>query len=96
MGAMPTLDGRWKVERTGRLLPPLLGVTKEISANRGRTFVGRVVGVPFEVEGLRIHYVAPFSGFVDVLEPEGNGYSGRATFRGRELGRFRMLRVKDG
>jgi hypothetical protein len=93
---MGELDGTWQVERVSGLLPPLVGVTKDISANRGRTFVGRVVGVPFEVEGLRLRYVAPFRGFVDVLEPDGDGYSGRATFRGREFGRFRMLPVKDG
>jgi hypothetical protein len=93
---MATLDGRWKVERTGGLLPPLLGVTKDIAGNRGKTFVGRVVGVPFEVEGLRLHYVAPFRGFVDVLESDGEGHSGRATFRGREFGRFRMLPIEGG
>ena len=79
------------MERTGGLLPPLLGVTKEITGRRGRTLVGRLVGVPFEVEGLSLRYRAPFTGFVDLLEPAGDGYAGRATFRGREFGRFRML-----
>jgi hypothetical protein len=88
---MGELDGRWTVERTGGLLPPLLGVTKEIAGDRGRTLVGRLVGVPFAVEGLSLRYHAPFTSFVDVLEPVGDGYAGRATFRGREFGRFRML-----
>jgi hypothetical protein len=52
--------------------------------------------MPFDVQGLSLHYRAPFRGFVDVLAPDGDGFSGRATFRGREFGRFAMTRKRDG
>ena len=89
-----SLDGVWKVERTGGLLPPLFGVRKEISGSRGETKLGRLPGAPFDVVGLQLHYRGPLSGFVDVLEPAGDGYSGRATLRGREYGRFRLVRQR--
>lgn len=88
----PQLDGTWNVERTGGLLPPLLGVRKRISGARGETRIGRFAGVPFRVDGLALRYGGPFVGFVDQLEPDGDGFRGRATFRGREFGRFRMSR----
>jgi ferritin-like metal-binding protein YciE len=93
---VPELDGVWDVKRTGGLLPPLLGVRKRIAGTRGTTRVGDLVGVPFDVVGLELHYRAPFDGFVDVLTPDGDGYSGRATFRGREFGRFILTRVPGG
>ncbi len=86
------LQGEWRVERTGGLLPPLYGVRKRIDGDHGETLVGGMVGVPFRVEGLELHYLGPFSGFVDVLEPEGEGFRGRATVFGREFGRFAMIR----
>ena len=86
------LEGRWHVTRTGGLLPPLVGVHKRISGGRGETRIGPLLGLPFDVEGLSLHYRGPFRGFVDVLEPDGDAFAGRATFRGRELGRFRMER----
>jgi hypothetical protein len=46
--------------------------------------------VPFDVVGLSLRYRAPFQGFVDELEPAGDGYLGRATFHGREFGRFAL------
>jgi ferritin-like metal-binding protein YciE len=50
----------------------------------------------FDVEeGRRLRYRAPFAGLVDELEPEGDGYQGRALLFGRELGRFVMRRVPD-
>jgi len=89
---VPVLDGTWNVRRTGCLLPPLIGVTKRIEGTRGETRIGSVAGVPFDVVGLELHYPAPFSGFVDVLAPDGDHVIGRATFRGREFGRFAMTR----
>ena len=89
---MTELDGVWKVERESGALPPLPGVTKRIHGARGET---RFPGLPpmrFEVRRLSLHYHAPFDGFVDVLEPAGDGYRGRALFRGRELGTFRLTR----
>ena len=85
------LDGVWNVERTAGLLPPMIGVRKRILGSSGETRLGSLPGVPFTVDGLALRYRGPFSGFVDFLEPDGPAtYDGRATFRGRELGRFRM------
>jgi hypothetical protein len=84
------LEGDWRVERVGGLLPPLIGVSKRISDGRGETRIGRLPGVSFDVDDLRLRYRAPFSGFVDVLEPDGQGFAGRATFHGWTFGRFRM------
>ncbi|HEY6961481.1 MAG TPA: DUF892 family protein [Gaiellaceae bacterium] len=94
---MSELDGVWEVRRTGGLLPPLFGVRKRIRGTRGATRVGDVAGVPFDVVGTELHYRAPFTGFVDVLSPDGTGgYHGRATFRGREFGRFAMTPIPGG
>jgi hypothetical protein len=85
------LDGVWEVRRTGGLLPPLFGVRKEIHGTHGRTLLpGGIVGIPFDVVGLELHYRAPFVGFVDIVVPHGGGFSGRATFRRRTFGRFEL------
>jgi hypothetical protein len=89
---VPELDGVWNVERRGGLLPPLVGVRKQIQGTRGKTTCGRLPGMPFDVVGLSLHYRAPFRGFVDELEPDGDRYLGRATFRGQVFGRFAMER----
>jgi hypothetical protein len=89
------LDGVWNVRRLGGLLPPLVGVRKEISGGRGETKVGPLPGVPFDVVGRSLRYRAPFRGFVDELDPDGDGYRGRATFRGSTFGRFALERVSD-
>jgi hypothetical protein len=81
---VPELDGEWQVVR-------LPGVRKRIAGDRGWTLVGPL-RVPFDVRGLELHYRFPFAGLVDVLEPEGDGYRGRATLFGREVGRFRLRR----
>jgi ferritin-like metal-binding protein YciE len=90
------LDGVWEVKRTGGALPPLLGVRKEISGGSGTTKLGPLPGQAFEVDRLSLRYRAPFVGFVDVLEREGEGYRGRATFRGREFGKFELRRIRTG
>jgi hypothetical protein len=87
------LDGTWEVRRTGGLLPPLVGVTKRIQGDRGETRIGRVAGVPFVVSGRELRYVRPFRGFVDRLEPDGDGFRGTATFRGHGFGRFELRRL---
>ena len=92
---MGELDGFWNVKRVGGLLPPLAGVHKRISGTSGKTRVGGVLGVPFDVVGLELRYRPPFAGFVDELEPDGDRYLGRATFRGREFGRFALERIPD-
>jgi hypothetical protein len=91
-GSNDGLQGEWRVERAGGFLPPLVGVRKRIEGDRGETHVCGLVGVPFSVRGLELHYRPPFTGFVDVLEPDGEGFSGRATFRGRQFGRFVLRR----
>ncbi len=85
-----TLDGEWRVERVSGLLPPLVGVTKRISGDRGETRLGPLPGAPFDVVGLELHYRLPFTGFVDVLEPAADGFVGRTRLFGRELGTLRM------
>jgi hypothetical protein len=86
------LDGVWDVERTGGFLPPLLGMRKRIIGARGKTILGPL-RMSFEVRGTELHYHAPFRGFVDVLELVNDDRArGRATFRGREYGRFEMRR----
>jgi ferritin-like metal-binding protein YciE len=87
------LDGVWKVERRGGLLPPMAGVVKRIHGTRGETRVADAVAMPFDVRGLELHYRAPFGALVDVLEPEGDGFSGRATLLGREFGQFSLRRI---
>ena len=90
---MPTgLDGDWDVVRTGGMLPPLFGVRKHIEGDRGSTSLGPLPGVPFDVRGYELHYRAPFSAFVDVIEPSSEGFRGRATFLGRQYGTFRLVR----
>jgi ferritin-like metal-binding protein YciE len=88
---MGELDGVWAVERVSGALPPLHGCVKRIHGTRGRTEIPNLPGVPFEVRGLKLHY--PTGLLVDVLEQRNAGYLGRATFLGRELGRFTMRRL---
>jgi hypothetical protein len=85
------LDGTWNVKRVGGLLPPLVGVRKEIAGNEGVTTLGPL-RFPFAVEGRSLRYRFP-RGLVDRLEPDGDGYRGRALLAGRELGRFRLDRA---
>lgn len=74
----------------------MVGVRKVIHGANGETRIGRLVGVPFDVVGLSLRYHAPFRGFVDQLEPDGDRYRGRATFRGRDFGRFALERIPEG
>ena len=91
------LDGVWEIRRTGGLLPPLHGVRKKIHGTHGKTLLpGGVVGVPFDVVGLELHYGAPFAGFVDRLVPFDGGFLGHATFRRRVFGRFEMTAIRGG
>ncbi len=91
---MATLDGVWKIRRTGGALPPLVGVRKKIEGKQGSPGSAVCQAFPSQVDGLRLRYRGLFSAFVDDLVPEREGYHGRATFRGRELGRFGMTRVE--
>jgi hypothetical protein len=73
----------------------MIGVRKRIAGDRGATLLGPL-RVPFGVRGNELHYRAPFSGFVDVLEPSADGsvFRGRAMFRRREFGQFELRRVQ--
>jgi ferritin-like metal-binding protein YciE len=94
---MPKLDGIWDVRRRGGLLPPLIGVRKRIDGGRGATTIGPGPGVPFDVVGTELRYRAPLSGFVDRLDPVGEGrYAGSATFHGLTYGRFELIRLERG
>jgi hypothetical protein len=88
------LDGIWKVERVGGALPPMIGVRKRIDGDRGATLVGRL-RLPFDVRGNELHYRAALRGLVDILEPSGDDavWHGRATYRGKEFGRFELRRI---
>ena len=87
---MAELDGVWEVRRTGGALPPLFGMRKRIHGTSGRTELGPL-GMRFAVVGDELRYRRPFAGFVDTLTPVEGGWAGRALYRGREYGRFRLV-----
>ena len=86
------LDGVWTVERVSGALPPMVGVRKEIKGASGVTLAGPL-RMRFDVRGNELRYRAPFLGLVDRLEPIDGEWLGRATWFGREFGRFRLKRV---
>lgn len=95
------LEGEWRVERTGGLLPPMLGVWKRVGAGSGETRVGPLVAWPFRVEERGPHvalvYRWPFSFFVDEVSAQADGsWSGRSVLAGLEVGRFRLVRRGPG
>jgi hypothetical protein len=67
------------------------GVRKLIAGNRGWTKIGPF-RAPFDVFGNELRYPGALRGFVDVLEPKGGEWEGRALLAGREYGRFRLTR----
>ena len=93
---MGELDGVWEVKRTGGSLPPMVGVRKEISGVSGTTKLGSLPGARFDVVGTSLHYRLPFTGFVDLLESDEQGYRGQSTFRGHEFGTFELRRIRTG
>lgn len=99
-GPAGDLAGRWQVERLSGILPPMPGVNKEISDARGRTKLGPLPVLPFRVEShedcIALVYRPPFSVLVDKLTADsGDSWVGRTTLGGYELGRFRMVRVRQ-
>jgi hypothetical protein len=84
------LDGEWELQRISGVLPPLAGLRKRIRGDRGATVLPGGLEVPFAVVGRELRYRPPFSMVVDVLEPDGEGWHGRATVFGRTIGEFRM------
>ena len=93
---MAELDGTWQVNRVSGALPPLTGVRKRIRGTRGETIVIGGPGIPFDVRGTELRYKAPFAFLVDVLEPAGDGWHGRATAFGRTYGEFELRRITVG
>jgi ferritin-like metal-binding protein YciE len=91
--SMAELDGVWDVRRISGALPPLSGVRKRIHGTRGETVVVGGPGIPFDVRDNRLRYRAPFAFLVDVLEPAGEGFRGRATAFGRTYGEFELRRA---
>ena len=89
---MAELDGEWELQRLSGLLPPLVGMRKRIRGEDGATVLPGGLPVPFAVVAHELRYRPPFSMVVDVLEPDGAGWHGRATVFGRTVGEFRMSR----
>jgi ferritin-like metal-binding protein YciE len=95
---MTHLEGEWKVERVGGLLPSMVGIRKRIRGDRGETRVGPFPIWPFRSEQkegrVALVYRRPFSILVDELRPEPDGsWLGRSTLLGLDLGEFRMISV---
>ena len=89
---MSELDGEWELQRVSGALPPLAGMHKRISGDRGATVLPGGLQVSFAVVAHELRYRPPFSMVVDVLEPDAHGWHGRATVFGRTVGEFRMSR----
>ena len=89
---MAELDGEWELQRLSGVLPPLAGMRKRIYGEHGATVLPGGLPVPFAVVAHELRYRPPFSMVVDVLEPDGDGWHGRATVFGRTVGEFRMSR----
>jgi len=94
-GEVGELDGVWKVRRVSGALPPLAGVRKRIAGARGETVVVGGPGLPFDVHGLELRYRPPLQWLVDVLEPDGPRFRGRATAFGCTYGRFELRRISS-
>jgi hypothetical protein len=93
LAELDELEGVWEVRRIAGWLPPLWGVRKRITGGRGETVVVGGPGLPFEVHGNELRYRAPLAFLVDVLEPAGAGFRGRATAFGRTYGEFELRRA---
>jgi hypothetical protein len=89
---MAELDGEWELQRLSGVLPPLVGMRKRIRGEHGATVLPGGLPVPFAVVAHELRYRPPFSMVVDVLDPDGDGWHGRATIFGRTVGEFRMSR----
>ena len=88
------LTGRWRVERTGGLLPPF-GLRKCIGRDGGWTALGPIPLAPFRVHGRTLDYaVWPVKD--ELVEQEDGGWVGRGFIFGREFCRFRLVRDQQG
>ena len=89
---LPGLEGRWAVRRVAGLIPPMIGVTKHITASSGVTAIARIPIARFDVRGNELRYRPPFRGVVDKLEPAGDQWLGQTLIAGTSIGRFRLVR----
>ena len=98
-GALPSRAGRGPPEAAhGRARR---GLGREAAAARaqadrgarGETRLGPL-RAGFDVVGLELRYRGLFTGIVDVLEPDGETFKLRGTYRGRTFGRFRLVRAE--
>ncbi len=90
---MKALDGTWEVAAGQRACcRRWSAVHKRIDGSSGETALGPLPGVPFDVVGTELRYRRPFTAIVDRLEPDATGWAGRTLVRGREIGRFRLVR----
>ena len=83
---MGELDGDWNVK-------PLPLVRKHIVGARGETRLGPL-RAGFDVVGLELRYRGVFAGIVDVLEPDGESFRLKGTYRGHTFGHFRLIRAE--
>ena len=74
-------------------MKPLPFVRKRIAGDRGETTLGPL-RAGFDVVGLELRYRGLFSGIVDVLEPDGEGFRLEGTYWGRTFGHFRLVRAE--
>jgi hypothetical protein len=96
MVSVGELDGLWTLRRRSGALPPLGRVRKRISGRSGETLVPAGLALPFEVRDRELHYRGLLAFLVDVLEPDGAGYRGRATAFGLTYGEFELRRAVPG
>ncbi len=83
------LEGDWRVEREGGLLPPF--VSKRIGGRTGWTFLAGLPVGPFRVAGTTLDYLGwPIR---DELTQRADGsWEGRGLVFGREFCRFRLVK----
>jgi hypothetical protein len=94
------LDGRWRLRRTGGLLPPLRLLHKRIAGGHGATHLTGALRLPFDVReregdegGPTAELVYPLGLVRDRLTPAGDGgWEGETRVLGVRVGRFRMRR----
>lgn len=91
---MSELDGLWEVRRLSGALPPLAPVRKRIAGAHGETVIAGGPRLRFDVVGNELQYRPPLEWLVDVVEPTGPAFHGRATAFGRTYGHFELRRIE--
>jgi nitrite reductase/ring-hydroxylating ferredoxin subunit/uncharacterized membrane protein len=92
---MSELQGRWRVIRTGGLLPPLGPMTKHVEGGRGSTRVGPLEAAFHVQDGggdAVLEYAGPLRVFRDHVRRTADGrWQGEATVMGRRYGSFTLV-----